>query len=363
MTRLVQESLSLSPLERFVRNYVEARDGVWDEIEPQVYDLLFGTEMIQIAFDPEALPEHPKAQLASLGSPLIDRLLGDAAERWSSTRLYRIGLNLHVHDLEARARRAISLPLGADLRIERVRPMNFPQAIFWFKATFSGDQKQEEILRVGIDLHYLREVRQLEPLLAAERLCTDPEAHLPETRHAGLVAGYRTAREHAVRTVTSLANARRREWAGLLEKQIARISGYYAQLRQEADEYAARSQFRTGRSDAGTSGDESASRVATRREAIDREERLRIAELRQKSSVRVRVKLASVMVVGQPKLRITGAVTGKERPAGRLDIVWDPLSAAVEAVPCSRCGQPTFALRIDRTGLVCPSCPSASGRR
>jgi hypothetical protein len=37
--------------------------------------------------------------------------------------------------------------------------MNCPQALFWFKATFVSDQKEEEILLMGIDLHSLREVR------------------------------------------------------------------------------------------------------------------------------------------------------------------------------------------------------------
>ena len=56
---------------------------------PQVYNLLTDTELPQVTFDPEALPEHPRAQLASFGSPLIDRLLGDAAKRWSTAQLYR----------------------------------------------------------------------------------------------------------------------------------------------------------------------------------------------------------------------------------------------------------------------------------
>jgi hypothetical protein len=38
---------------------------------PQVYNLLTDTELPQVTFDPEALPEHPRAQLASFGSPLI----------------------------------------------------------------------------------------------------------------------------------------------------------------------------------------------------------------------------------------------------------------------------------------------------
>src|SRR5688572_10429844 len=89
----------LQPLESFVREYVEQAGGVWDEIEPQVYDLLLDDQTIRITFDPEALPEHPSAQLASLGSPLMDRLLDDARRRGTYTVLYAGGLNAHPHDL------------------------------------------------------------------------------------------------------------------------------------------------------------------------------------------------------------------------------------------------------------------------
>ncbi len=360
MTSVFDHSRCFSPLEQFVRDFIEAVDGAWDEIEPQVYDLLMETELLQVTFDPEALAEHPRSQLASLGSPLIDRLLGDAAKRWSAAQLYRTGLNLHVQDLPVRVSRKVLLPPGAELRIERVRAMSFPQAVFWFKAVFSGDQKQEEILPIGIDLHYQREVRQLEPLLADGRLSMNPDAILAEARHAGLVSGYRTARDHVVRTVASLANGRRREWAGRLERQIARISDYYAQLREEVDEHVGRSRFRTGKPEAGGSEGDPTARVAARRHAIDREESLRIAELRQRASVRVEIKLGSVMLVGQPKLQIAATVMVKERRVGQLDLVWDPLSDGLEAVPCTRCGQPTFSLRIDRADLVCANCPALS---
>jgi len=85
---------------------------------------------------------------------------------------------------------------------------------------------------------------------------------------------------------------------------------------------------------------------------------VRIAELRQRSSVRVEIKLSSVMLVEQPKLQIAAAVMVKERSVGRLDLVWDPLSDGLEAVPCTRCGQPTFTLRIEHAELVCANCPA-----
>ena len=189
---------------------------------------------------------------------------------------------------------------------------------------FTGDQKEEEILPIGIDLHHLREVRHLETLLAA------------------------------------LANLRRREWAGRAQTQAARMSAYYAQLRREAEEQAARPTARPG---AGLTPSDAAGRAAARCQAIDHEARLRLAELRQKSAIRVRVRLASLMVIQQPKLLIAAAVTDGDQRGARLEAVWDPLSESVEAVICPRCGQPTFSLRSGRPGLVCPNCDHAAPRK
>jgi hypothetical protein len=339
MSRISPHSLALSPLEQFVLDYVEARDGAWDEIEPQVYDLLVGEEMTRVAFDPEALPEHPQAQLASLGSPLFDRILDDAARRWSTAAFYLLGVNLRPRDLDSRVRRSISLPPDALLTLERVRQLNFPVAVFWFKATFVGDQKEEEILPTAIDLHYLRPVRHLDAILSPERLSEEPEANQAEAPHAGLVAGYHAARDHVAGSVAALANARRRQWAGRVDKQIERMSRYYAQLRSEARERA--------QVDAS---------LAARLETIEREERLRVTELRQKSAVRVAVNLASLMTIRQPKLLIWASVSHKGRPAGRMQLVWDTLTEAVEAVPCPACGHPSLAFRIDRGGIACVGC-------
>src|SRR5947209_2285045 len=119
-----------SQLEEFVRDYVEATGGVWDEVEPQVYDVLLpaagpggeAREVVRVAFDPEALPEHPGARLASYGTPFIDRLLADAVARGSYARLYVVGLNLMPHDLAGLVRRALTLPEESTVKAEGARP-------------------------------------------------------------------------------------------------------------------------------------------------------------------------------------------------------------------------------------------------
>jgi hypothetical protein len=341
-----------SPLESFLRDYVETVGGVWDEIEPQVYDLLLpaGTAgepgMLRVAFDPEALPEHPGAQLASFGTPLVDRLLDDAARRGRFAQFYVVGLNLAPHDLPGRARRALTLTAGLRLHVERVRPLHFTQAVYFFQAAFLSDEREQEILPVGLDLHYGRQNRHLEQLLDPARLTDRPAEPLAEARRLSLAAGYPIAREQVVRSVAPLANVRARELDERLGKQEARMSRYYADLREELEGQARR----------GRSKDEDPERLAARRAALDREEQLRVAELRQKNTLRVELRLLNLVAVQQPKLLLTTRVTS-EKAAAPLELVWDPLVEALEAPPCPSCGVPGFSFELTRQGrLACPNC-------
>jgi hypothetical protein len=337
---------ALSPLEEFLRDFVTIRGGMWDEIEPQVYDVLLEQDLVQVAFDPEALPEHPQAQLAALGAPLVDQVLSDAASRWNSCACYRIGLHLAPFNLAARVMRTIALSNGAQILLERKRAMYFPQVVFWFKATFTSDQKEEVVLPMGMDLHQLREVRQMESLLAFDRLSAEPDIPLPEAPHHGLFAGYRAARAHVARSVAPLANARRREWSGAIQRQIARMRGYYARLRDEA-------LIASGRTDDPAAVE---ARIRDRCQSIDREEQLRVAELQRKSELRVDVKLINLLVVYQPKLLLWTSIVPKAGPSVPLQLVWDALSDSIEAATCVHCAQPTFRFHVSRQGLRCPHC-------
>jgi hypothetical protein len=357
----MEVTLNASPLEDFVRDYVDVTGGVWEAIEPQVYDVLLpiagsaeppgvDRELLRIAFDPDAIPEHPGAQLVSYGTPLIDRLLADAIERGRCVTLYLIGLNLTPHDLAGRVRRLLTLPAGASLHVQRVRQLHFTQAMFWFQATFVSDQKEHEIVPAAVDLHYGRQVRHHEALLDHARLAESPSQFLPEARRLSLAAAYPLARERAVRSIAPLANSRSRQESEFLERQIARMSRYYADLRNELQEQVRRAADRS----------DDVSKYAGRREALEREEKIRIAELRQKSSLRVHVRLLNLLVIQQPKLLIQAEVSLADHAPNAIELVWDPLMETLEAVPCPQCQRPTFALEENRQGrLVCPDCVTA----
>jgi hypothetical protein len=231
-------------------------------------------------------------------------------------------------------------------RLERVRPLHFPEAVYWFQATFVGDQKEQEILPVALDLHYGREVRHLDRLLDRTHLVEHPSLPLPEAAHVSVASAYPVARDHVVRSLSALANVRSREVHDYCERQIERMTAYYAQMRSELAEQVERARNRS----------EDLSRFASRFEALEREERLRVAELRQKSALRIQLRLLGVLVIHQPKLLVRATAVG-ERHSAPLELVWDPLVEMVEAVPCPVCGRPTFAFDLTRQGqLTCPAC-------
>jgi hypothetical protein len=349
---------SHTPLEEFLRAYAEEVGGVCDEVEPQVYDLMLPAaerarepEIVRLVFDPEAIPEHPAAQLASYGTPLIDSLLADAVNRGCHVTLYLVGLNLAPQGLEDRLRRAVTLPAGFELKLDQYRTLHFLQAVFWFEATFVSDQKEQDSLAVAIDVHHGRQVRHLERLLERAHLAEQPWTPLPEARHAGLASAYPVARDRVVRTLSAMANTYHRELGERLHRQLERITRYYADLRTEIEEQSAKARNRG----------EDLTRFAQRLETLVREESTRVADLKRKSQLKVHLRLLNLLVVHQPKQLLQAAVVSKGSVIDHQEWVWDPLVEAIEAAICPECHHPTFEFGVTRQGrLLCPACAAAS---
>jgi len=372
-------------LQEFVTDYIHTIGGDCEEIEPQVYDILFpdGLEgqnikhesaslpslyelaergVLRVTYDPEAVPEHLGSQLVSFGTPLVDAILADAVHRGRTATAYITGLNLQARDLPTKIRRTMKLPENFDWTFEQVRFLHYPQAIFWFEATFSSDIKEQEILPVAFDLATKREVRRLDQLLDFDRLSQQPTQSLIEANHADLTEVYLKARQEAVRTVSTLSNLRRRELDTRLNKQVARMQLYYSDLRKELAEQENR---KIGRPTKEIESDEHREKFASRLETINREEMQRIMELRQKSALKVTLRLANLLIVQQPKICVRADVADKRGQfalSEPMELVWNPLAEQLEAATCPVCGSSTFEFRLvgnkskTEHPLVCGQC-------
>src|SRR5262249_54748218 len=160
---------------------------------------------------------------------------------------------------------ALTLEPPAALQAERVRLLHFPQAVFWFQVSLAGEEKEQVILPVAIDLHSGREVRHRDLLLDPARLSDRPAQPLPPAPALSLAQGYQLARAQVLRGAVTLANNRGRELTHRLDQQVARLRQYYADLRAELDEQRQRAR----------NAEEAEARHAERLAALQRDEQLR----------------------------------------------------------------------------------------
>ena len=361
------------PLEQFLHDYVDAIGGLSDPVEPQVYDVLLpeSDKPQRIAFDPEALAEHPSAQLLTFGSTLLDEWLAQAQVRGRIAVACLDDLNLRPHGLEQRVRRELIIPGTLSLPVQSVRPLYVGHAVFWFEATFISDEKEQALYLLAVDRHYGRQVRYLDALLDRER-----EAHArpsangrladlrrwpyPDAPARALDMCYRTAVQAVGRTLSAEVHTRRHQLLKQVATQSDRMRRYYADLRAELGERLARSAER---------GDETES-LRLRLAALDREQALRLDELQRKSVLRVQLQLINLLHIKAPRLFVTcrlSPVEGKRSSAFRaqpLTVTWDPLVERTDALECPNCRLPTLELRLAAAGsLGCPQCDPLAARR
>ncbi|MCX7838645.1 MAG: hypothetical protein N2559_04200 [Anaerolineae bacterium] len=340
------------PLEQFLTEYVDAVGGLVEQLEPQVYDVLLPDVAIpqRIVLDPDALPEHPSAQLLTFGSTLLDDWLAHARARGQIGWMFLDDVHLTPHALAQRITREITLPEQITLRIENTRPLYVTHSIFWFEATFFGEEKEQALYPLALDRYYNRQVRYLDEWLEGERLAETRRWAFADAPAVPLAQAYLAARDAVTRTVRAEAHARQQDAHTRLALQTERMKRYYADVRAELEERIAKAQAR---------GDEVTS-LRARVETLNREERVRLEELARRAQVRVELQLVNLLHIKIPRLFLYTRPVAKQsqvlRPAS-LTLTWDPLIEKTDALVCPNCQRPTFALRVNRHGVLhCPEC-------
>jgi len=342
-----------SPLERVLCAYVDAVGGVWVEEEPQVYDVLWpdADQPQRLTVDPEALADHPEAQILAFGLPLLDDLLARAQASGPTALAYLDDLHLSPHGLERHIERDLTWPDDLAVRIGPPRARYVLHTLFWFAASYESDDLTQALYTAGVDGHYGRLVRHLEGLLATPRLSEERRWPHPDAPAIPIEQAYALARERVLRTVVTEAHSQLRDWQERQRVQIARMQRYFADMRAELQE---RSQK------AAAHGEETAE-MAQRVAAVDREAALRIEELRRAAGVRVKLQLTNVLQLKIPRLFVDLQFdpphkSGAPSPAP-LTASWDPLVEKTDALECPHCGRPTYALlSTPRDDLGCPAC-------
>jgi hypothetical protein len=352
-----------SPLEEFLLEYMEVAGGLWQAVEPQVYDAMLPAAVEQaiglapsagvfrFTLDPEALPDYPTAQLMAFGNPLLDRIFEHAQSLGQAAQVYLTGFNLSPHDLPMTVRRSLQVPSGIEVRSALPRAYHFSAALFWFQATFISDEKVQDIFSVGIERYYGRLTRTLEDTLRSAVLSEARSYPYPDAPRLPLRRVYQLARDEATHAVTVTAHSHLTELQQYLQRETQRITGYFTDLRSELADRRARV-FAKG---------EDVTPFDSQQQALDREEQAQLADLRHKLALRVQIRLLNVLHVIQPKLRIRVQLVSSQGIGGEIEVVFDPAQQKVKATVCPVCARPTLALALRHSGqVVCPACAAMS---
>lgn len=344
-----------SPLESFVKRYVESIDGAWDEVEPQVCDVLLPPEdrkkedeMLRLTFDPEALEEHPNAELVTYGTPLLERFFEDAQKRFSFTKQYLlVGFHRPPSEVQKKAIRELQVPDDVKIVFEDSRPLYFANALFFFLATFISDEKEQEMSSTGVDLYYGRQVRHLNELLKKGSFSFSRPMPYPDASRISLMRAYQIALSEVIGTVSAVANTQKQKMEERVAKQIKRTTQYFHDLREELKERIERAKER----------EFDTQKLYERLKAIDRQKQIRITELKEKTTMLLELQLKNLMILKEPKLRMQANLIPKKGNSTSVSLVYSPLTERLSAPQCPTCNRPNFSLFFNRYNqLVCPEC-------
>lgn len=338
-------------IEAFTIAAVEGLGGAAEKQADGIYTVLWAEEPTahpatrHLAFDPEALEDDPEAELVTIASPTLERVIARAT---ASSRLARAFLGAtpgspkSVADRLARAYRFVDSAWTPD----EGRPWFFPSGVFLFRVCYLSDSREEELVEVGVNLTDGRILRRLDEAIERYSLSPQPWEPLPTMAELPVGQTYSIARAELERRILSSLGNRRRQLERRLERESGRAVGYYTELLRELQE-----------EQAGLAADDpTRPRLESKARAIQVEQEGRLAELRGKYRLEAHVALLSVLRLYGPKLVFRGRLSGKSQGA-EITLVWDPVDSTGEPARCSLCGGFTYELGLSRSGAVaCPPC-------
>ena len=284
------------------------------------------------------------AELATIGSPLLDSLIAHAAARGTACAGQLHPERLKKKSLREEVERTLRFS-NCRIRYDESEPdvLRAFSAQFNFKVSFLSDERRERFYVVPVNLWSNQVCMPLVPHLASVT-ATGPQAAMTDAPSVPLSLAYATA-QAALRGLVGEEIAQHQNRSRKrFDVDYLRISDYYEQVTRE---------IQSRRRD----GDERRTQVVEGKlEAARAERERKLRELGEKYRVRLHARLTSARLLAQPKtffrLLIDRGTTTRT-----LTLAYDSLLGRLEPPVCETCHAETTRVLVSaQAKLLCAEC-------
>jgi hypothetical protein len=315
----------------FAAHLLEHEGALVEAIEPAGLEAMLpdnlrrewrAPEFLRLGFAAELPADAERASLESDWLERFSQLIGSRGQRLkfaASAELPPLG------NVERMVEHNVALQ-NAVYRIAQTEQAWTRYLLFLFRYTAISDEKREGIVRFGFNLANAAAIDPfVDPLLAAT---LDSEMTEAVVKPAASQLPADWTPERMKRAVSRALPRRVQEHLGpfvqgmqrRLDRDLARVHEYYSGLREEAFK-----KLRKGKGDS--------AREKLRIEAAEREYQAKVADLKQKYDLRVKVDLVQALEFVCPVHRVT-LVIKRRKGERKLAMDWNPIARALDPLPC-----------------------------
>lgn len=353
--------MSTAMLEKFLLDYVEAKEGEAELVNEATYTVLYGSEPVMktVTFEIEAAKENHQIELFLPGSIFFDTVVRDAMAKGCICATYLSGFQTVTKILQTEAMRSFSfVEHGKDgarkrePKLSLFQPYNFRVWTFAFKVRVTTDIIEDHLYTVSNDACTARILKNFLEYLEKFQHLPQYEEDIPDYQNSDVQRYYQAAIEYMKQKVNGLIVRKKQEAMDLKHKETERMKKYYDTLNEEMEDAMEKK-----------AGDhEALAEIQAKHKAMLVQRQSALSDVEFRYRMDAGMSLVSVLVTNYPcsvaKVSVPSSIQTAE-----FDIIWNPLFKRFEPLVCPACKNHSYTLNFLRSGIRCQNCHKGAGNQ
>lgn len=341
-------------LQNFVISYLQRTGAVIEQpsyayleaLLPEKIAQHFGSEHLLLAFDYEVAGENASSQFVTHGSQFVDKVTESTINNYGRfTVLYRPGSSPQLpRNFEQRILAKLEFRRCRTPKVSMQVAEEYVYLGFYFRCIFRSYEKNEKMLSIVLNSNN-GQVQSDFPIWWQKTVPAEkPEYALPQASRWSVEKLYQAACQEVENMAQSQAARIAAEVAGVKQKELDKIAGYYLELTLDL-----KKKLR------GTEDPDKKSRLIKQLAATEADQERRQKDANERYGVEVEAHLDHIVAYHVPCVRVKLEIQHKGEVMN-YTVLYNPLAGEIETPICKNCGRTIVCLVPDRGRLVCAEC-------